>query len=99
MRTVKAQFVFKSSPVRLEGDAMASQGLYSADYLLSSDEPVASWRYQYVKRFFDVGCSVALIAAFAIPGLLIAATILLTTGGRSFIGSKGWDETGGPSNL
>jgi exopolysaccharide production protein ExoY len=84
VRRVQAQAVFESSQVRFEGDAMASDGLYPADYLLSAEEPVASWRYQYVKRSFDVLCALTMTAALAIPGLLIAAAILLTSEGPVF---------------
>src|ERR1035438_631513 len=52
--------------------------------MLSAAEPVDSWRYHYVKRAFDVLCAIILIAVFAIPGLLIAAAILLTSEGPVF---------------
>src|ERR1035438_7126232 len=52
--------------------------------MLSAAEPVDSWRYRYVKRAFDVLCAIILTAAFAIPALLIAAAILLTSEGPVF---------------
>lgn len=43
-----------------------------------------SWRYQYIKRAFDLSCAVLMIVAFLIPGLAIAAAILLTSDGPVF---------------
>jgi lipopolysaccharide/colanic/teichoic acid biosynthesis glycosyltransferase len=63
---------------------ITSEGIYSQDYPLSAEEPVDSWRYRYVKRTFDVLCSLLMIAVFAIPGLLIAMAIVLTSEGPVF---------------
>lgn len=46
--------------------------------------PVCSWRYRYVKRMMDLACASILLAIFAIPGLFIAAAILLTSSGPIF---------------
>ena len=84
MRSVQARAVYESPLAMFEGDAIASESIYSADYSLSTGEPVDSWRYRYVKRAFDVLCALMLTTIFAIPGLLIAATILLTSEGPVF---------------
>jgi exopolysaccharide production protein ExoY len=77
-----------------DGDVFASEHMYSTDFLDYAEAPVDSWRYRYVKRAVDMVCSLVLIAAFAVPGLLIAAAILATSSGPVFyrerrIGQKG----------
>jgi lipopolysaccharide/colanic/teichoic acid biosynthesis glycosyltransferase len=81
---VQAQAVFEGAQAGFERDAIAPEGWYATDYRLSADEPMASWRYQYVKRSFDVFCALAMTVVFAIPGFLIAAAILLTSEGPVF---------------
>jgi exopolysaccharide production protein ExoY len=46
--------------------------------------PVDSWRYAYIKRACDVSMAVFVLILFAIPGLVIAAAILLTSKGGIF---------------
>jgi lipopolysaccharide/colanic/teichoic acid biosynthesis glycosyltransferase len=46
--------------------------------------PVESWRYEYVKRGIDILCAATMLLFFAIPGLLIAAAILLSSKGGVF---------------
>ena len=84
MSSTNAQPMFESPLAIFEGDTTASEAAFSAGYMLSAAEPVDSWRYHYVKRAFDVLCAIILIAVFAIPGLLIAAAILLTSEGPVF---------------
>ena len=67
-----------------DGDAFASENIYSTDFLLYEEAPVDSWRYMYVKRAVDIVFALVLIAAFAVPGLLIAAAIVATSGGPVF---------------
>jgi lipopolysaccharide/colanic/teichoic acid biosynthesis glycosyltransferase len=67
-----------------DGDAFASEHIYSTDFLLYAEAPVDSWRYRYVKRAVDMVFSLMLIAAFAVPGLLIAALIAATSSGPVF---------------
>lgn len=43
-----------------------------------------SWSYRYVKRLIDVVVSCATILGFAVPGLVIAAIILVTSRGPIF---------------
>jgi lipopolysaccharide/colanic/teichoic acid biosynthesis glycosyltransferase len=76
--------VYEGSLATFEGDTIVSESIYSADYLLSTEEPVDSWRYQYVKRAFDVLCALIMILVFVLPGLLIAAAVLLTSEGPVF---------------
>jgi exopolysaccharide production protein ExoY len=46
--------------------------------------PVESWRYEYVKRGIDLLCAATMLLVFAIPGLLIAAVISLSSKGGVF---------------
>jgi len=84
VRTVQPQSVFKNSIAIYEGNTVASESIYSPAYLPTAKEPVESWRYRYVKRAFDLFCSLAMIAVFVIPGLIIAAAIVLTSEGPVF---------------
>ena len=54
---------------------------YSSDALESRLE---SWRYAHLKRAIDVLGSLALFAAFALPGLFCALSIVLTSKGPIF---------------
>lgn len=67
-----------------DGDTFASEQMYLTDFVLYAEAPVDSWRYRYVKRAVDIVCSMMLIAAFAVPGLLIAAVIVATSRGPVF---------------
>jgi undecaprenyl-phosphate galactose phosphotransferase len=67
-----------------DGDALASDQMYSTDFVLYAEAPVDSWRYRYAKRAVDIVCSLMLIALFAVPGLLIAALIVATSSGPAF---------------
>ena len=66
-----------------DGDAAASENIYS-NFLLPSEAPVDSWRYRYVKRVIDLGCSLLMISLFAVPGLLIACAVAATSAGPVF---------------
>jgi lipopolysaccharide/colanic/teichoic acid biosynthesis glycosyltransferase len=99
VRRAQPRVVFHNSQVRFEGDSLASEGLYTAEYLLSAADPMTSWRYQYVKRGVDVFCALAMTAAFAIPGLLIAAVILLTSEGPVFYREERIGRDGRPFQI
>jgi lipopolysaccharide/colanic/teichoic acid biosynthesis glycosyltransferase len=71
-----------------ESNSIASESIYSPVYLPVAKEPVESWRYRYVKRALDLVCSLVMIAVFAIPGLMIAAAIVLTSEGPVFYREK-----------
>jgi lipopolysaccharide/colanic/teichoic acid biosynthesis glycosyltransferase len=68
----------------LEETLDASETIHLAVQTPSAIFPLDSWRYLYVKRTFDLLCSIIMIIAFAIPGLLISAAILLTSRGPIF---------------
>lgn len=99
MRRVQAQAAFESSQVSFEGEGIASEGLYAAAFPLSAEEPVASWRYRCVKRWFDVICALTMTVVFAIPGLLIAAAILLTSKGPVFYREERIGREGRPFQI
>jgi len=99
VRRVQARAVYEGSDVELEEDMLASESMYSTDYLPSTDEPVASWRYEYIKRSFDVFCTTIMIAVFAVPGLLIAAAILLTSEGPVFYHEERVGRNGRPFQI
>jgi lipopolysaccharide/colanic/teichoic acid biosynthesis glycosyltransferase len=68
----------------LGGSSAVSQGIFTGDALLPAAAPTDSWRYRYIKRAIDVIVSLVTIPALALPGLMIAAAIVLTSGGPVF---------------
>ena len=84
MRSALSEDVYEGSLTTAEGETLASEGLWSSDSPLLEEAPVDSWRYQYVKRTFDFICALAMIAVFALPGILIAIAIHLTSDGPVF---------------
>jgi lipopolysaccharide/colanic/teichoic acid biosynthesis glycosyltransferase len=64
-----------------EQDTAKPEGIYSSNDPPSITARTGSWRYLYVKRAFDLLCSTALMIACAIPGLLIATAVFLTSEG------------------
>lgn len=68
----------------LEERIDVSESIHLAVHTSSARFPLDSWRYLYVKRAFDLLCSIVMIVAFAIPGLIIATAILLTSRGPIF---------------
>ena len=94
MKSDQSKAVFESSLVTFEGNLAASENIYTANYLQFSQAPVDAWSYRYLKRTIDVLCALTMIAVFSIPGLLIAAAVVLTSAGSVFfreerIGRKG----------
>jgi len=70
--------------IAYEQDASIFRDVYTFDFSPSIEEPVHSWRYAYVKRVFDIVCAAIMLVLFAVPGLLIAAMIKLTSQGSVF---------------
>lgn len=67
-----------------EGFAVLSEKRHTNLSLVPTGIRVRSWRYRHVKRAIDIVGSVLLIAISAVPGLLIAAAIALTSRGPVF---------------
>lgn len=85
MSRTQAQVFFENSGSALEENAIVFNSIGLADSF--SDFPqaaVESWRYEFVKRSIDFVSSLILAAILAVPGLLIAAVILLTSEGPVF---------------
>jgi exopolysaccharide production protein ExoY len=73
-----------SSAVGYENNAIPLSVINAPSYYPSAGRPVESWRYEYVKRGLDILCALTMLLVFAIPGLLIAAAILLSSKGGVF---------------
>ena len=71
-----------------DGDAIISEHMYSTDFSLYKDALVDTWRYRYAKRAIDITFSLIMIAAFALPGLVIAIAIGATSSGPVFYREK-----------
>ncbi len=67
---IAASWAFSAAPIHPAGRGTAGSGF-----------PVFSYRYRFIKRMMDLACASICLAAFAIPALLIAAAILLTSRG------------------
>jgi len=68
-------------------------------YLVTNRERVFSWQYRYAKRFLDLAGSVGMICVFAVPGLMIAAAILLSSGGPLFYREERIGRNGNPFRI
>jgi lipopolysaccharide/colanic/teichoic acid biosynthesis glycosyltransferase len=74
----------ESFRVSLQGASAVAQSTSTRDFPMFAGTPTDSWRYRYVKRAIDVVFSLVAIPAFALPGLMIAAAIVLTSEGPVF---------------
>lgn len=84
MRRVQGQVVYNEPFVAVDENSVAAEFIRPAYSLSPVELPLDSWRYRYVKRIFDVVCALLMLVAFAIPGLVIAVLIRLTTRGPVF---------------
>jgi undecaprenyl-phosphate galactose phosphotransferase len=73
-----------SSAIAYESNTIRLGAIDAPGYHPSDESPVESWRYEYVKRGLDLLCAATMLLVFAIPGLLIAAAILLSSEGGVF---------------
>jgi lipopolysaccharide/colanic/teichoic acid biosynthesis glycosyltransferase len=83
-RMAKSAAVYEDSPETIESDLIVYESLWPTDHPVFTKAPVNSWRYQYVKRAIDFSSALIMVIMFTIPGLLIAAAILLTSKGPVF---------------
>jgi exopolysaccharide production protein ExoY len=84
VKDFQTQSTQDSSAVAYESNAIRSGAIDAPGYYPSDQPPVESWRYEYVKRGLDLLCAATMLLVFAIPGLLIAAAILLSSEGGVF---------------
>lgn len=84
-----------------EGAEVAQEfvSTYPQVYLDRQEASVDSWRYTYVKRVLDALMASAMLVALAIPGLFIAAAILMTTKGPIFFREKRIGRYGRPFRI
>lgn len=79
------QALFEIATSAPEESVIGPEGIYLLDSFQSAPEvAVESWRYTYLKRLIDFLGATILIVILAIPGVLISAAILLTSGGPVF---------------
>lgn len=81
MKDFQTQRMQDSSAVAYESNATLLGAIDAPGYYPSAKPPTESWRYEYVKRGLDILCAATMLLVFAIPGLLIAAAILLSSEG------------------
>ena len=84
MRIFLGQAVVDDSIEAFDGGQVEFEKDYSSYYTEPTISPLHCWHYQYLKRAIDLVGSMMMIVAFAIPGLLIAAAIVLSSRGPVF---------------
>jgi exopolysaccharide production protein ExoY len=84
VRRGQAQVVYQDSTSALEEDMISTEVIYLADFFPSTTEAMESWRYRYLKRLIDYLGAMILISILAIPGVVIALAILLSSKGPIF---------------
>jgi len=99
VRRTQYQALNESAVTLRDGDSIVSERMYSTDFSLYTEALVDSWRYRYVKRAIDAGFSMIMIAAFALPGLVIAAAIFATSSGPVFYREKRIGRNGRPFHI
>ena len=71
--------------LEFDGEDLAVSGIHLVPVLPGLREAnLDTWSYRYIKRMFDVILSTIILAALALPGLVIAAVIVLTSHGPIF---------------
>jgi exopolysaccharide production protein ExoY len=65
-------------------EVFSAEPARSAAFDAGADSAIGSWRHRYVKRIMDLACASILLAMFFLPGLVIAAAILLSSPGPVF---------------
>jgi len=80
----QAQAVYESFPATFADEAHASEGLRLVHQPSFAEAQADAWRYRFVKRTMDVLGAILMTILFAIPGLFIAAAIVLTSRGPVF---------------
>ncbi len=84
MRQLQSEAVYDERFVSFDESSIAPENIAADDPLLTLEVPLNCWRYRFVKRAIDVLCAFSMLIVFAIPGLVIAALIRLTTRGPVF---------------
>ncbi len=79
MTRLQGRVVYDEPSVQTNEVSAVFEDVESVQYVLPPELPLSSWRYRYVKRAIDIIGASLMIAAFLIPGSLIAAAILLTS--------------------
>jgi lipopolysaccharide/colanic/teichoic acid biosynthesis glycosyltransferase len=99
VRIAQAQAVYERAPPIFDADLIATEDIFPSGFMLSARESVDSWCYKYVKRALDVTIAPLMIAGFAIPGLLIAVSIVLTSEGPVFYREERIGRAGRPFQI
>jgi exopolysaccharide production protein ExoY len=78
MRRLQGQVVYNESAVAMDEVPVEASGVLS-HVRWPVRLPLNSWRYEYVKRAFDICSSLFMILVLLIPGLFIALSILIAS--------------------
>jgi len=99
MSSIPIQTSFEPPPVDLKGTSVMEVQIAPTYRFPFVSYAVESWRYRYLKRAIDILGSLGLITVFAIPGLLIAAAIVLTSRGPVFYREERIGRNGVPFRI
>jgi exopolysaccharide production protein ExoY len=83
MNRILNQALLENSFEATEENYFKSDGLFS-ECQKNSGISLDSWRYRHAKRVMDLFGALTMVLIFAIPGILIAAAIVLTSKGPVF---------------
>jgi lipopolysaccharide/colanic/teichoic acid biosynthesis glycosyltransferase len=79
--------------------AREREEIYAQPGSTRSESPSENWRYAYLKRAFDITCATLMVAAFALPGVLIALAVVLTSRGPVFYREQRVGRRGRPFRI
>ena len=84
MPVYQAERVDEDYFMEQDADLAILDGLWLGSSTRIEASPVISWRYQYLKRAFDFSLAVVMLVIIAVPAILIACAIFLTSKGSIF---------------
>jgi exopolysaccharide production protein ExoY len=84
VRAAQNEEVYEEPFATRDGELLASEDSWLGSFTRVKKAPVDSWRYQYMKRAIDLAFTSIIMIAIAVPGLLIACAIVLTSKGPIF---------------
>lgn len=84
MRTARDEEVYGDSFSTGDGEVLSLEDSWLGSLTQIVESPVDSWRYRYMKRAIDLSLAPIMMILIAVPGLLIACAIFLTSKGPIF---------------
>jgi lipopolysaccharide/colanic/teichoic acid biosynthesis glycosyltransferase len=99
LRSSQTEEVYEDYFLAQEGELFVLEGSWLESAAGLDESPVSSWRYRYLKRAFDFSLALLIMIAIAIPCLLIACAIALTSEGPVFYHEERIGRSGSPFRI